>query len=570
MKRIPHRFLSLLLALLLCFPAFAGAADRESNIGYQVTGVYNAQQNALDVTIYAHGASMAGGRLALDFATDQLQLAGDGTFFGTFTAAPKIRLMNEALPDDQLVSNSKGYAMVCWAGMSGMTDASAQDVPLASLSLTLRDGVTVDELHSNSLRLRYTGDDGKSWDSAAWVRLSTGDYKNAVSGFPECAVRFDYPGCDAEPAHGKQTLLTLTDTTGKLGLSGTVNLLGRNYDVPQSGVTLTLPEGKLQYRAAVDNYEEKVGVLSAVGGAANITLRTKAQLVQAAADAAQIGFRGGDTADNVTQDMYFASIGEQNVVLDWESDTPSAVNRYGNITRAKTATKVGITVTARKDGLSAQKKFQVTIAAASQPVNSGGDSTGENGGETGERPTVDGFRDLGNYPWAQQAINELAAAGIIKGTSATTFAPAAQISRGDFLTLLMRMLKPDGTPGEGFADVPQDSYYYSEITLAKSLGIAQGSGDNRFQPRANITRQDMMTLTYRTLLKLGRMAEQDPGAALERFADHTSISSYAELSMGALVQAGYIQGGADNRLTPRNNATRAEAAVFLYRIYCDQ
>ncbi|MBQ2743972.1 MAG: heparinase II/III family protein, partial [Oscillospiraceae bacterium] len=51
------------------------------------------------------------------------------------------------------------------------------------------------------------------------------------------------------------------------------------------------------------------------------------------------------------------------------------------------------------------------------------------------------FIDLGAHAWAADSINDLASSGIIKGTSETTFSPAANITRADFALLLVRAFK---------------------------------------------------------------------------------------------------------------------------------
>ena len=189
------------------------------------------------------------------------------------------------------------------------------------------------------------------------------------------------------------------------------------------------------------------------------------------------------------------------------------------------------------------------------------------GSSSSEAP-VGKFRDLGAYPWAREAIEALTKAGVISGTSETTFSPGANVTRGDFMALLMRMLEPEGSAeAGGFLDVPQDSYYYREIALAKALGIASGTGDGRFLPQSNVSRQDMVVLTYRALLRTGALDEQSPRAALESFKDAKQISDYAQTALAVMVQSGAISGNTDGTLNPQGNATRAEAAVFLYHIY---
>ena len=60
----------------------------------------------------------------------------------------------------------------------------------------------------------------------------------------------------------------------------------------------------------------------------------------------------------------------------------------------------------------------------------------------------------------------------------------------------------------------------------------------------------------------------NPGAAedLEKFSDKSKVASYAVNSVAAMVKEGLIE-GSGNKVNPAGNTTKAEAAVFLYRLY---
>ena len=99
------------------------------------------------------------------------------------------------------------------------------------------------------------------------------------------------------------------------------------------------------------------------------------------------------------------------------------------------------------------------------------------------------------------------------------------------------------------------------------LGIAQGVGDDKFNPLGTITRQDMMVLTSRILAQVkGLEIAEDADELLEGFLDKEEVAGYAAGSVATMVRDSLIQ-GSDGRLNPRGFTTRAEAAVFLYRIY---
>jgi len=160
----------------------------------------------------------------------------------------------------------------------------------------------------------------------------------------------------------------------------------------------------------------------------------------------------------------------------------------------------------------------------------------------------------------------LASKGILRGISETEYAPKENITRVDFLYFLVRTLGVEAEFTENFDDISEDAYYYKEIGIAKKLGITNGTGNNKFNPDASITRQDMMTLTERALRMLNKLTEQGTASDLEKFADKELIASYAKESVAAVVKEGLIIGSGDN-INPLGNTTRAEAAVFLYRIY---
>ena len=174
------------------------------------------------------------------------------------------------------------------------------------------------------------------------------------------------------------------------------------------------------------------------------------------------------------------------------------------------------------------------------------------------------FTDTGSCVWANEAINYLYSHSVVSGTTATTFSPDKSISRGDFMVMLYRaynlgsLAKPSGN----FSDVAVGSYYYDAIATTKALGIATGSGDGSFNPTSSITREDAMTLLYRTLVKVGKTPSTTND--ISSFTDKASVISYALDSIKALVGAGVIN-GSDGKLDPQGTMTRAQMAQALYK-----
>lgn len=181
------------------------------------------------------------------------------------------------------------------------------------------------------------------------------------------------------------------------------------------------------------------------------------------------------------------------------------------------------------------------------------------------------FKDLESFGWAKRQIEVLAAKGIVSGTSSTqyTYSPAAKITRADFITLLVKTLGLTAEVNSNFNDVEKGKYYYEAIGIAKELGIASGQGNDIFNPKEHITRQDMMTLTAKALKIANKLMVEDNSINLDKFDDISKVSPYALEGIAKLVKDGLIV-GSDNKLMPTENTTRAEVAVLMYKIYNKQ
>ena len=181
------------------------------------------------------------------------------------------------------------------------------------------------------------------------------------------------------------------------------------------------------------------------------------------------------------------------------------------------------------------------------------------------KPKSDYFDDVDEkWRWAVNSIDYLYESGVVEGTSQRTYSPGAYIKRGDFMLMLVRAFDLRAEINGSFDDVPEGTYYYEAVAVAKALGIALGDG-GKFDPESPVTRQDMMALIDRTLRMMGKSLPEGSEEDLRVFADGEEISEYAKASAAALVKAGIIEGDGD-RISPLSGASRAEIAVVLYRI----
>ncbi len=174
--------------------------------------------------------------------------------------------------------------------------------------------------------------------------------------------------------------------------------------------------------------------------------------------------------------------------------------------------------------------------------------------------TVRTFTDINSVGWAKEAIDSLLAAGVINGYDDGTFRPDNNVTREEFVKIIVTAFGITGGSAE-FKDVAANRWSHGFIAAAAGAGIVNGTTDGSFMPEAPITRQDAAVIIHRTLYSMGKA----PAAAETAFSDSDAISEYAKDAVGALVSAGVINGTDDNTFDPLGNTTRAQAAVMVYR-----
>lgn len=174
------------------------------------------------------------------------------------------------------------------------------------------------------------------------------------------------------------------------------------------------------------------------------------------------------------------------------------------------------------------------------------------------------FRDVAPGAWYEEAVRYVYEAGLMQGTSSSTFSPGQTTSRGQIAAILHRL---EGSPRAGtppFTDVAADSYCADAVAWAEKNNIVRGFEDGTFRPEGRITRQQLAAILFRCLEHRG--ADTAGRADLSRFSDTAAVADYAREAMAWAVSAGLLQGRSDGTLDPAGSATRAQTAVILQRL----
>lgn len=176
------------------------------------------------------------------------------------------------------------------------------------------------------------------------------------------------------------------------------------------------------------------------------------------------------------------------------------------------------------------------------------------------------FNDVEADAWYSKAVNFITARGIASGTGNGSFSPEAKLTRAEFIVMMMKAydIAPDTSFNDNFEDAG-NAYYTAYLAKAKTLGIAEGVGDNMFAPNNHITRQEMFTLMYNALKAIDRLPEGNSEKQMTAFSDAGEIASWANDAMTLMVESEIISGN-NGKLYPAGTTTRAEMAQVLYNL----
>lgn len=182
-----------------------------------------------------------------------------------------------------------------------------------------------------------------------------------------------------------------------------------------------------------------------------------------------------------------------------------------------------------------------------------------------ENPSTGGlpFIDVKAGDWFYDSVKHVYEQGLMVGTSATTFSPDTEITRGMIVTILWRQAgapnMEDEIWGYPYADVDAEAYYGTAVYWARLNGIASGYGNNEFGPDDPITREQLAVILWRYA------GSPAASGSLAGYTDAGSVSGYAVDALRWAVSAGIIQGTSSATLSPQGTATRAQAAAMLQR-----
>lgn len=141
-----------------------------------------------------------------------------------------------------------------------------------------------------------------------------------------------------------------------------------------------------------------------------------------------------------------------------------------------------------------------------------------------------------------------------------TFRPSQAITRADVVTMVVRALGTDYDPDHVYdtSSVTDVAGHPAENMIGYCIekGIFSGYKDGTFLPEGTMTRQEFAVV----IANLAGGAQENQGLP---FTDADSVNKWARNAVYTVYVNGWIGGYKDGTFQPKNNITRAEAAVIF-------
>lgn len=182
---------------------------------------------------------------------------------------------------------------------------------------------------------------------------------------------------------------------------------------------------------------------------------------------------------------------------------------------------------------------------------------------------ADDFTDVSRSDWYYQFVDYVTSKGYFNGTAETTFAPAENMTRAMFVTVLFRFHGAKGDSSQSaFTDVAPGEWYTAAINWAAANKIVDGVGNGKFAPNDPITRAQMCTMIERYLdlyRKAWKVTLPETGS-VSVMVDESAIPAYALAAVKQCQRHGLVNGFEDGTFRPNDLSTRAQVAAVIYRM----
>jgi len=177
------------------------------------------------------------------------------------------------------------------------------------------------------------------------------------------------------------------------------------------------------------------------------------------------------------------------------------------------------------------------------------------------------FTDVKENAWYYTYVKDVYDAKIMEGKSADRFAPNANVTRAEFVTVMARLSGDDfdglGKNLDGFSDIKKTAWYADAMAWGVGKGLVKGTGAGRLEPNKAVSRAEIATFIVR-LAEYTNTELPDSDNAEESFTDVKSGKYYSE-AVDIMRRCGIVNGDGNGRFRPDDTAKRSEIATVIVR-----
>lgn len=174
------------------------------------------------------------------------------------------------------------------------------------------------------------------------------------------------------------------------------------------------------------------------------------------------------------------------------------------------------------------------------------------------------FNDVENH-WAKSYIETASTYNAISGYTDGTFKPNAKIKRIEFIAIIVN------SQGIDVRSPEKDEYWgqpFIEAALKSGLILSDEYGDlDELTFDQNISREEMASIVVNAYIYSGRLVE--PTAMNEVSSKLTDLDTVSPRYYNRAIESvalGFISGDSNGTFSPKEHATRAQAAVLSYKL----
>ena len=162
--------------------------------------------------------------------------------------------------------------------------------------------------------------------------------------------------------------------------------------------------------------------------------------------------------------------------------------------------------------------------------------------------------------WMEPYLEIVQEWGVMRGDSQGNLHEDRNITRAEFVTLVNRAFGYTDVGPHTFADVNPNDWFAEDISIAHQAGYFNGSSPTTAAPYALVTREQAAVFLGRCLRFQGVT-----GAANSTFTDMYEIGGWSRGLVQEAAELGIIQGYSDGSFRPKEPITRGQMACFLVR-----